>query len=281
MKNINNKITANHQLLISFILLLICISLRILDIFIFRLDDLLGEIIVSKFLGFVVIVVCIKFTGQKLESVGLHSYDLHRNIKFGIMLVFLALFLSYGTQFVYLVFNNGGPVFTFNDYNLLSFILFVLIGNIINSLMEEGLFRGIILRSFLNYMPFWFANVLQSLLFGLWHIIWPIKLYATGQISLQGAIMNAIVYTIFSGMMGFLMGYLFYKTSNLWITITWHTIWNACLNLLIIQSTVFNDDSEIMVLSNNAFWIGFTISVISTIILMRTFKRDQNIGDAI
>ncbi|WP_376739724.1 CPBP family glutamic-type intramembrane protease [Bacillus canaveralius] len=70
-------------------------------------------------------------------------------------------------------------------------------------------------------------------------------------------------------MMGFLMGYLFYKTSNLWICIVWHTVWNSCLNVLTIQSAALANDSGLISISTNFFWVAFKIAVIVSMLLIR------------
>lgn len=275
MRSNNKSITEKKQLMIGFILLLICILLRIMDIFVLRLDELIGEIIVSKFLGFLVIILCLRFTGRRLRDIGLHTERIGDSFKWGIMLVFLALVFSYSTQYLFLLFNNASPILAWNEYTLPKLVLFVLIGNVINSLMEEGLFRGVILKDLMQHRSFWFANVLQAMLFGLWHIIWPIKLYSTGQISIGGAVMNALIYTIFSGIMGFLMGYLFYKTSDLWISISWHTVWNSCLNLLTVQSAVLSNENALISKSTNMFWVAFTIAVIISMLLICKIKPER------
>lgn len=189
-------------------------------------------------------------------------------IKLGLLLVLSTLVFCYSVQYLFLLLNNAAPCLVWSEYSLLDLVLFVMIGNVINSLMEEGLFRGYLLKSFIYQQSFWSANILQAILFGLWHIIWPTKLYVNGQISLRGAIMNALVYTIFSGIMGFLMGYLCHKTSNLWISISWHTMWNACLNLLTVQSAVLANDNVLVFIATNLFWAAFTIAVVVSMLLL-------------
>lgn len=44
----------------------------------------------------------------------------------------------------------------------------LLLGNVVNSFIEEGLFRGVMLPHFMSTMSFRWANHLQALLFGLW-----------------------------------------------------------------------------------------------------------------
>ena len=47
--------------------------LRMLDIFVLRLDERLGEIILSKSLGFALVVGYTWWVGQSLAAIGLHT----------------------------------------------------------------------------------------------------------------------------------------------------------------------------------------------------------------
>ncbi len=69
-----------------------------------------------------------------------------------------------------------------------AFAAFLIAGNVINSFMEEGLFRGIMLPHFLQRMRFRTANLLQASLFAAWHLVWPIKAYLNGDVSAAGAL---------------------------------------------------------------------------------------------
>ena len=100
------KLSLENPILVGLGLLLIALAFRLLDIFALRLDERLGEIILSKSLGFILVVL---------------------------------------------------------------FALWLLMGNIINSFMEEGLFRGVMIRLFGRALSLSQANWLQSFLFASWH----------------------------------------------------------------------------------------------------------------
>ena len=61
------------------------------------------------------------------------------------------------------------------------FGLWLIFGNLMSSLIGEGLFRGVMMTHFSMRLSFWKANLLLVFLFGLWYIIWPIKSYTLGQ----------------------------------------------------------------------------------------------------
>ncbi|MBC8386479.1 MAG: hypothetical protein H8E13_00265, partial [Actinobacteria bacterium] len=58
-----------------FILFLIALIFRIIDIFVLRLDDRLGEIILSISLGFILVIVYLYLTGKSLSYIGLHKQN--------------------------------------------------------------------------------------------------------------------------------------------------------------------------------------------------------------
>ena len=57
-----------HPILIPFILFVIAVILKILDVFVFRLDELLGEIILSKSLGFLLVLGYLWFVGKSVTK---------------------------------------------------------------------------------------------------------------------------------------------------------------------------------------------------------------------
>jgi membrane protease YdiL (CAAX protease family) len=103
--------------------------------------------------------------------------------------------------------------------------------------MEEGLFRGVMIRLFRVRLSFWRANWLQAFLFGIWHLPWVLKYYQMGTIKTTGE----ILFAVFSNsvpqlLMGLIWGYLFLKTSNLWAPWAAHVLTNSVGNLLHITS---------------------------------------------
>jgi membrane protease YdiL (CAAX protease family) len=102
--------------------------------------------------------------------------------------------------------------------------------------MEEGLFRGIMLTHFRRRLSPWRANLLQGVLFGLWHLAWPIWRLAYGQADLGAVAAESVLILAGSTVSGLAYGYLFLKTDNLWASWVAHTINNTTLNLLHIRT---------------------------------------------
>jgi membrane protease YdiL (CAAX protease family) len=113
------------------------------------------------------------------------------------------------------------------------FALWLVAGNFINSFMEEGLFRGVMLN--LNRVKLSIAksNWLQAFLFGTWHLVWVIKWYQTGTVSTPGEISMGVVANFLPQIcLGLVWGYAYLKTDNLWTAWIAHTLTNTTLNLL-------------------------------------------------
>jgi membrane protease YdiL (CAAX protease family) len=119
----------------------------------------------------------------------------------------------------------------------LLFTLWLILGNVINAFMEEGLFRGVMIRLFRVKLPPWRANALQAFLFGLWHLSWVLKWYQTGQIEAHGGMLVATLFQFFPMLLvGLAWGYFYIKTDSLWVPWIHHFLNNTVLNLVQITT---------------------------------------------
>ncbi len=263
-----------HTILVPVILLIIAAIFKVLDVFVFRLDELLGEIILSKSIGFLLVVVYLWVVGKSLAAIGLHSRSVGKALIIGATGVALVLVVSYGLQFSVLVGAGKEPTLVLTAIDpktgmigSMSFALFLIVGNFVNSFMEEGLFRGVMLRHFRASLSFWRANLLQAALFAIWHLNWPIKQFITGQTDLGGAAFQAITLLIATGIFGFAMGYLYLKTDNLWAPWLAHTINNSVLNMVHIR-TAEGLDSDMVLLQ-----VMLIVCYVAVILLFRAMAK--------
>lgn len=72
---------------------------------------------------------------------------------------------------------------------------------------EELIFRGVILQKALRFAPFFVANILQALLFGIFH-------------------MN-LVQGVYTFVFGLAMGYVAYRFKTIWASILLHAVYNG------------------------------------------------------
>tara|TARA_R110002020_G_scaffold18686_21_gene64896 strand:- start:3249 stop:4142 length:894 start_codon:yes stop_codon:yes gene_type:complete len=230
---------ANRQPIAAALTLLgAALVFRLIDIFVLRLDERLGEIILSKALGFALIVLFLILTDRKLGDIGLHARALGESVLIGAGITAFALLVGYGAEL--LVLQRDSPMLQFAALDPKAglsggwpFALWLVLGNVVNSFMEEGLFRGVMIPLFRTRMSFWRANWLQAVLFGAWHLPWALKWYLTGMLGTPGEMAVGVATNFLPQLLlGLIWGYMFLKTGSLWTCWIAHTLTNTVLNLL-------------------------------------------------
>jgi membrane protease YdiL (CAAX protease family) len=232
--------TSQKPILTGIVLMLIALIFRLIDIFILRLDERLGEIILSKTLGFCLVLAFIWLIGRKPASIGLHGRRLGESLMLGISITIVPFIAAYTVEWTVLQQMGQEPRLLFSAIDPkagvtggLLFALWLVAGNFINSFMEEGLFRGVMLNLNRMRLSIGKSNWLQAVLFGAWHLVWVIKWYQTGTVSTPGEITMGVVANFLPQIcLGLMWGYAYLKTDNLWTVWIAHTLTNTTLNLL-------------------------------------------------
>lgn len=266
----------NHPFVVVSLITLICLILSLIDIFILRIDELWGEIIISKALGFFVVVLYLSSVKRSVTAIGLHKTMIFQAFFIGALVSTIMVVVYFTAGFLILTGSNvkAAVIFSPTDPKAgigggVLFGLWLIFGNVVNCCMEEGLFRGLMTRKFLTWMDFWKANFLQAALFGAWHLRWPLKYYITGQMTLMQAVFNAVFINFLAPFLfGLMWGYMYYKTNSLWPSWISHFIWNSTLNLLIFNIPSGTDETII----NTAIIIAGSISILTGLILMLLIK---------
>jgi membrane protease YdiL (CAAX protease family) len=232
--------TFQKPVLTGLLLMLIALSFRLIDIFVLRLDELLGEIILSKTLGFCLVLLFIWAIGKKPGAIGFHGRRLGESLLIGAVITLLPFIIAYAVEWLLLQQFGQEPRFVFSAIDPKAgvtggwlFALWLVVGNFMNSFMEEGLFRGVMLNLNRMRLSLWKSNWLQAALFGAWHLIWVVKWYQTGVVSTPSEIGLGIVANFLPQIcLGLVWGYAYLKTNNLWTAWFAHTLTNTTLNLL-------------------------------------------------
>lgn len=259
-----------RPILVPLVLLAVAVLLRILDIFLLPIAEATGEAILHKALGFVLVLAYVWAVGQSLAAIGLHGWWVGKAMLIGASGVAIIYILGFGLQWA--VSRAAGKqaalVVAAVDYTTglaragLGFALWLFVGNLVNSFMEEGLFRGIMLPHFRLHLSPWQANFLQAVIFDLWHLAWPIRHLIAGRIDLAAAASQATLIVLGSTITGLAYGYLFLKTGNLWAAWIAHTINNTVLNLVHVR-TVEGLDANLTVL-NVVMAVGYVALLLWT-----------------
>ena len=137
------SLVTQWPILVSLALLAIALLFRLIDIFVLRLDERLGEIILSKALGFALVVLFLWLAGRKLRDIGLHSRGLVPSLFIGTSVTLLALVVGYTIELLMLRDSNASLQFAAIDPKAgvsggFLFALWLVFGNFVNSFMEEG-----------------------------------------------------------------------------------------------------------------------------------------------
>lgn len=269
--------------LIGFFLILY--ALRLMDAFILRTDQgPIGELFTHKIIGIVLLVAVVYFLRLKWVDVGFKWNLFGRGILIGIAIAAPAYITAYVVEIIIAAVQGKSPSFQFyaTSYNITGntalnggvwIILIVIIGNIINVIMENSIFSGIMISVGEKRHSFFFANgFYSSFLFGLWHSMMPLRNYVDGSQSLTGAVLTALMFLGSSFLFSVQLGMQFKQAnSSLWDGMTVHFINNVSVNLFHV---VFTNGTD----SNPTMRLAIAQTIMFIIVTLRWFMwKKQNI----
>jgi len=246
MDQIKNSIM-KKPIIICISLFLIAFVFRIADIFFLQIEDAWGEIAVSKICVILLILTFLYLAGKGIDNIGFHFNDLRFNMMIGLVPIIVAFTIAYSLEFLYLLVKGYNPVLRFipmgHSLNAewavtggLVLAFWLVMGNIVNSFAEEGLFRGVMLPLLGSKITLTKANLFQALLFGLWHIAWPIKSVLDGQMDIFNASLISLGYILLATLIGYTWGMIYIQTNSLWGSWFAHTFNNTVLNFVHMQT---------------------------------------------
>jgi membrane protease YdiL (CAAX protease family) len=238
------KWSLTRPLLVCMVLFVIALVIRWIDSFVLRMDERIGELILTKSLGFVLVLIFLWLTRRKLKDIGFRRGSLGQNLVIGTVTTGTAFIFGYGVDLLLASIQGSQPSLTFEAVDSkmgvtggVLFAFWLLFCNVINSLMEEGLFRGVFGRLSRIHFNFWGANWFQAALFSIWHLPWVLKYYLVGEINTGGELASTIFYhSIPQLLIGIVYGYFYLKTGNLWGAWIAHFISNSVLNFLHVST---------------------------------------------
>ena len=228
------SLSSSNPLILSIYLMCIAMIFRLLDIFVLRLDGLLGEIILSKIIGFIVVILFIKTMDNSMSDIGFNINNKLSIFTLGAVVTVVLMIIGYVGEFM--IFSSDSPKLIISAIDPKAgvtggrgFAIFLLSGNVINCFMEESLFRGVMIPLLNKKYSIKKTIFLQALLFGVWHIPWAFKWYISG---VSGFIMALIINFIPMIFIGIVFGVMYYYTNSIWTPWISHFIMNSILNLV-------------------------------------------------
>lgn len=134
---------------------LACCFFRLFEYFILRTDQsVIGEAFVHKLIGIGVLIAVAFWLKITRVDIGLSANIIFRDILIGFLLAAVSFFIAYGVEWVIQLQKGNAPTLQFfaTSYGLqenrilrsgLVLVLICIVGNVINVIMEEGVFRGL------------------------------------------------------------------------------------------------------------------------------------------
>jgi CAAX protease family protein len=272
-----NALSLARPIVVSLAFFLVVVALRSIEVFVLKLDALPDKTIVSRVLGFLLVLGYLWVLRKPLGSIGLHARNFDKAFLIGglsLVILFVAL---YGVQFYLLSTAGETPRLAFAAFDEktgamggLFFTWFRLFGQIVNAFMEEGIFRGVMLPHLMRRFRFWQANALQAFLFGLAHLVWPLSSWVRGQATAGEAAAEAVSLLVLTTVGGLVFGYLYYRTGSLWTAVFAHLIDNVIGLFFHIQTVSrLNAETDILMLASFGF--------VALVILAWTVAKRSNL----
>ena len=237
------------------IIYLICYSFRMAEYLLLRTDEgVLGESFAHKLFGILFIFLTLRILRLRWREIGFISKNRLKNICMGLCLGAIFYTMLYAAELLFLYFQGANPALyiaagsfslTKTDNFISISIYFVLLFNVFNVWMEEGLFRGLFTTMLQQKYTFVAISLINASLFGLWHLAMPFRAFLDGEIQLHTMLLLGAGYAVFSFIFGLKMSLLYKLTGSLWLGMADHFFNNTIINIIHITSDQGNDTLQI------------------------------------
>ncbi len=252
----NTKYKSDNLCIVIFTL---CLAARFVEYFLIETDrTAIGENVLHKAAGIIILALALKRVNLTWSDIGFQRNGFVSSILKGLLLGSVCFFISFGLELAILALQ-GNPAhleiyissfsLTGSQIKNTDFVFFLLcvVFNVINVWMEEGIFRGLFIKIFSESKPFMQANFIAAFLFGIWHIVMPVRSCMDGEMSFAAMVLMGIGYIILAGIMGIKWGLLYHMTGNIWAGLGDHLLNNTvATNMLHVISLKGADELQIV-----------------------------------
>ncbi len=252
----NIKCKPNNLCIAIFML---CLSVRFVEYFLIKTDQTaIGENVLHKVAGIIILALALKRINLSWSDIGFQRNGFVSSILKGLLLGGVCFTISFGLELAILALQ-GNPAHLeiyISSFSLIGaqikntnfvFFLLCILFNIVNVWMEEGIFRGLFIKTLSETKLFMQANFIAAFLFGIWHIVMPIRSYINGEMSFAAMVLMGIGYIILAGIMGIKWGLLYRITGNIWVGLGDHLLNNTvATNMLHVVSLKGADELQIV-----------------------------------
>lgn len=268
------------------VMFIICFVIKDIEFLFIKTDStFIGENVICKIVCIIATAMTTYKLGYKLSDIGFKNTSVLRYAFSGLGLGIVTFALSYGVEILILTIRgcnprlavyitNFGLTGATNEMSLsVTAVVICMLGNIINVLAEEGLFRGLILKVLSDNWGFRIGNYTQAFLFGVWHIISCVVGVKDGSMTIGMAIVFAVGYVILAGILAVEWGICVNMTGVLWVGMFEHFFNNFTSNVLHVLSI---GDGGIIEADNLQILRIVLSNILSLIIVLFIYMRKKN-----
>ena len=234
----------------------ICYAFRLWEYFVLKTDEsVIGENFIHKACGVAVIFAVLFVSGLHWRDIGFVRDGRLKNIGLGLILGFGFYTIAYAVECIVLYVQGASPSLKIasGGFSLVKStefvstgIAFILLFNVLNVWMEEGLFRGLFTRLLRERYDCRMTIFITALLFGLWHIAMPARAFIEGQTDFASMLLLSVGYVAFSFVYGLKMSFLYRMTGSLWAGMADHFFNNSVINIVHVVSSEGSDHLQII-----------------------------------
>ncbi len=237
---------------------IVCFIFRLIEYFVLRTDEtFLGEAFVHKLIGIVILFTAARIYGFKPAEIGFAKSKVLHSLTYGLAFGLIIFIPAYFVEIIIIILQGKFETLDLyvSTYSVngnigsqtsLLFFVICIIGNIINIIMEEGIFRGLFQKILEKKYSFLLSAAISSCLFGLWHIVPPFRSYFDGAINCNSFIVNAIMLVVTSGLVGFQFALMTKLTNSIYMAMGYHFFNNTIVNMLHVTSSTGADELMII-----------------------------------
>ena len=275
---------ANKKILNSVVLIyIICLVFRLFEYFVLKTDlSVIGEAVIHKMTGIVILVLAARYFNYDSIKIGFSNSSKTVKLSAGIIFGLICFAIAYMIEIS--IAKASGSYLGLGLYvtsysisgnlgNQTAFIFFLIciIGNIINVVMEEGIFRGLFVSRLQEKYSFVAAALISSVLFGLWHGVAPLRSFLYGETSAFGLLMNSLILILSSALVGFKFCMLTKITGSVYMSMGEHFVNNTIVNILHVLTAGGVDTYQVIRIS-----IAQSVSFTVVLILFLISKKSEN-----
>lgn len=255
-KNTIAKAFFRYPLVCCIALYIICYAFRMWEYLALKTDEsVIGENFIHKACGVAVIFAVLFVSGLHWRDIGFVRDGRLKNIGFGLALGAGFYTIAYAVECIVLYVQGASPSLKIasGGFSLVKStefvstgIAFILLFNVLNVWMEEGLFRGLFTRLLRERYDCRMTIFITALLFGLWHLIMPVRSFIEGQMKLAPMLLLGAGYVALTFVYGLKMSFLYRMTGSVWAGLSEHFFNNSVINIVHVVSSEGSDHLQII-----------------------------------